>query len=66
MQVFIPISDDMFDQLDPAEGMVPYQVGSLLFSQLRQAPTREDDSVSRDKAPEHHPAAHPTQLPCRR
>lgn len=63
MKVFIPVSDDMLDQLDPGEELVPYQAGLCLLSQLNERSPSTDVNLSRGEAPEHRRPVHPVQPP---
>lgn len=63
MKVFIPINEDMLDQLNANEEMVPYQVGVSLLSQLNEKPSSENQRVNRCEAPERRPSAHSVLLP---
>lgn len=58
MKVFIPINEDMLDQLNANEEIVPYQVGVSLLSQLNEKPASKSQRVNRGEAPEHRPSAH--------
>ena len=66
MKVFIPVSDDMLDQLDPGEEFVPYQVGLCLLSRLSAKSQPADVNANPGEAPEHRRPEHPIQPPCQR
>lgn len=54
MQVFVPYSDSMLEQLSPQDRLVPYQVGVLVPSRVNAGVLQEN--LNRDQAPACRPA----------
>jgi len=50
MKIFVPLTDDMLDQIGKDERLVPYQTGHLLLSQCNPADPREE--LTPGEAPE--------------
>lgn len=63
MKVFIPVSDDMLDQLDPGEEFVPYQAGLCLLSRLNAKSPPADAKPNQGEAPERRRPEHPVLPP---
>ena len=66
MKVFSPISDKALEDLAEPELLVPYQIGMIVDSQLRESGPVNRHDVNRCEAPEHHRPGLPARQPCRR
>lgn len=63
LKVFIPLTDDMLDQLGQDDRPVPYQAGLSLLSHIRSEKSRKN--LSRDEGSTRHLASHAAPPPCR-
>jgi hypothetical protein len=62
VKIFIPLTDDMLEQLNKEDQPIPYQVGVSLLSQNRS--DGPGSTLNQDEASAHPLVSHPTPLPC--
>jgi hypothetical protein len=62
LKIFIPISDDMLDQLGKDEQLVPYQAGLSILSQYPLPKTEK--KLNPGGAPASPPVSRPVLRPC--
>jgi hypothetical protein len=65
MRVFIPVSDEDFDNWPAGERLVPYQPGLWLLSQLAPLEHAGGAALSRGAAPARPRDERPARPPCR-
>ena len=62
MKIFVPLSDEMLDQLGEKDRLVPYQAGLALLSQCSTDGPKPD--ISPGEAPERLRSSPPILQPC--
>lgn len=62
MKIFVPLTDEMLDQLGQDEHLVPYQAGLSLLSQCDAC--KPDPQLIPDEAPARLRLSPPTLRPC--
>ncbi len=62
MRIFVPLTDDMLDQLGKDDQLVPYQTGLSLLSQC--CPDKPEQRLIPDEAPAGPRLSHPILQPC--
>lgn len=62
MKIFVPLTDDMLDQLGEEELLVPYQAGLHLLSQCCEA--GPEPELNPDEAPARPRPSRPILQPC--
>jgi hypothetical protein len=62
MKVFVPLTDEMLDQLEVNDRLVPYQAGLSLLSQCSACEL--EPRLNSNEAPARPRLSHPTLQPC--
>jgi hypothetical protein len=62
MKIFVPLTDEMLDQLGQDDHPVPYQAGLSLLSQC--SADKPDSKLNPDEAPARPRLSPPTLQPC--